>query len=327
MSLGILIGTERGLYRLLPGEPVRCLIADIEVATIDAHDGAALVAAAGRGVWLHEGDDPEDWRQIWEGDARSARIDADGSLYVGAAPPGLLRSEDGGATWEASTSLESVVRYQRTRTSNTSSAVANWALTAIAFPTDGVLAGVSGAGLWLSADRGRSWMPRSEGIDPTVTSLYEHPEHRDRIYATTRSGLYRSSDGGYTWLQSLTGLDRSAAMSLSVLSGAAGGPSSTGWPRADALVLSAARKASGERGALFRSIDGGMRWTRLLVGDEDEWPVAPTVTRLGGSLDTTFVLAGGRIWASHNRGADWRPLTDGADAARLPPTRVLAVAL
>ena len=315
MSLGILIGTERGLYRLLPGEPVRCLIPDIEVANIDAHDGAALVAA-GRGVWLHEGDDPEDWRQIWEGDARSARIDADGSLYVGTAPPGLLHSEDDGATWEASTSLESVVRYQRTRSSNTSSAMANWALTAIAFPTDGVLVGVSGAGLWLSTDGGRSWMPRSEGIDPSVTSLYEHPEHRDRIYATTRSGLYRSGDGGYTWLQSLTGLDRSAAMSLSVLSGAP-----------DALVLSAARKASGERGALFRSIDGGVRWTRLLVGEEDEWPVAPTVTRLGGSLDTTFVLASDRIWASHNRGADWRPLTDGAEAARLPPTRVLAVSL
>ncbi|MDA1061667.1 MAG: hypothetical protein O2895_01960, partial [Chloroflexi bacterium] len=277
MSLGILIGTASGLYRFFPGEPLRCLIPEIAVASLDVQDGVALVAAAGRGVWLHEGDaDPEQWRQIWEGDARQARIGPGGAYYLGTAPAGLLRSEDGGATWEPSSSFESVVRYQRTRTSSTgtpgrtggprggssaTSQTASWALTAIAFLTDGVLVAVSGAGLWMSTDRGRSWMPRSEGIDPAVSGLYEHPERRDRVYATARSGLFRSDDGGYSWLQSLTGLDRSTAVSLSVLPGAP-----------DALVLSAARSASGERGALFRSIDGGVRWTRLLVGDEDEWP-------------------------------------------------------
>ena len=189
-------------------------------------------------------------------------------------------------------------------------------MTVIAFPAGGVLAGVAGAGLWLSTDRGRSWTPRSGGVDPAVTGLYEHPARAERIYATTRSGLYRSDDGGCSQLQSLTGLDRSPAISLAVLPGAP-----------DALVLSAARTAAGGRGALFRSIDGGVRWIRLLLGDEDEWAVAPALARVGGSPDTTFVLAGGRIWASHDRGAGWRPLTDVADSAGLPAARALAVAL
>ena len=239
-------------------------------------------------------------------------IPANSGNSVGAAPPRLLRSEDKGASWEASPTLESVVRYQRNR--STAPGKAEWALTAIAFPPDGALAGVSGAGVWLSMDEGRSWMPRSEGIDPAIAALYEHPEQKDRVYAITRSGLYRSEDGGYTWLQSLTGLDRSLAHSLSVLPGTV-----------DTLVLSAARRRASEAGALFRSTDGGVRWSRLAIGEEDEWPAAPAVTRLGGSLDTTFVLAGGRVWASHDRGLGWRPLTGEDDAARLPPARALAV--
>ena len=316
MSLGILIGTERGLYGLFPGEAAHPLLPDIAIASVDAHDGLAVAAAAGDGVWLHrDGSAPDDWRQIWDGDARSARISPAGDILVGTAPPKLLRSTDGGATWQPSVTLESVVRYQRTRSTTTVSNT-EWALTAIAFPPDGILVGVRGAGVWLSMDEGRSWMPRSEGIDPAVTGLYEHPDHKDRVYATTRSGLFRSEDGGYTWLQSITGLDRSIARSVSVL------PETV-----DTLVMSAARRRPSERGAIFRSIDGGMRWMRIIVGDEDEWPQAPVVTRLAGSLDTTFALAGGRLWASHNRGIDWRPLTSDADTANLPPASSLAVSL
>ena len=314
MSLGILIGTERGLYGFFPGERPHPLLPDIPVTGVDAHEGVAVIASPGNGVWLHDGGPPSDWRQVWEGDARSARITPEGDLMVGTAPPKLLRSRDGGETWEPSTTLESVVRYKRTRSTVVVSN-AEWALTSIAFPPDGILVGVHGAGVWLSMDEGRGWMPRSEGIDPAVTGLYEHPEHKDRVYATTRSGLFRSDDGGYTWLQSLTGLDRSIAQSVSVM------PESV-----DTLIMSAARRRSGQ-GALFRSIDGGVRWMRIPVGDEDEWPVAPIVTRMAGSLDTTFVLAGERLWASHNRGISWLPLTGDGDTDSLPPASSLAVSL
>ena len=314
MTLGILIGTERGLYSLLPGEPARPLLRDVEVASVDAAEGRAVLAAPGSGVWLHDGGDPDQWRRIWEGDARCARLAADGSIYAGAAPTALVHSSDGGENWTPSTSLENVIRYHRSRL--TSSSSASWALTSIAFPGESLLVAIDGGGVWMSGDEGKSWQPRSEGLDPAVGHVFEHPERHDRLFATTRSGLYRSDDGGFSWLQSISGLDRSVAMGLAVLAGAP-----------DALVLSASRRPNGERGALFRSIDGGVRWIRFMLGDDDEWPRSPVVTRLPGSIDTSFVFAGGRVWASHDRGGDWRALTGPEDAARIPPATAIAVAL
>ncbi len=312
--LGVLIGTERGLWQLLPGEPLRCVLPDLAVTRIEVRDAVALAAAPGHGVWQHDGGPATTWRQVWEGDPRCVRIRPEGVRYIGAAPAALLRAEPGEEQWTASQSLDSVVRYQRTRSRGP--AGSGWDLSAIAFPGSALLVAVGGAGAWLSNDEGRSWMPRSEGIDPSVTGLQEHPERSDRVYATTGGGLFRSEDGGFSWLQSITGLDRSVAHSVAVLPGAP-----------DALVLGAARRAGGSGGALFRSIDGGVRWIRLILGDEDEWPEAPLVASLPGSRDTVFALAAGVVWASHDRGGDWRPLTDASARPTLPRPHCLAVAL
>ena len=290
------------------------MLPDLEVTALDHRGDTTLAAVPGQGVWRHGGGPPHEWRQVWEGDPRCVRVGPNGTLHVGSAPVALLRSRDDGASWQPSQTLQSVIRYQRTRSSTTGAR--RWALDALALPADALLVGIGGAGVWLSNDDGRNWMPRSEGIDLAFTALWEHPERRDRVYAVTASGLYRSDDGGFSWLQSLTGLDRSAAAGVAVLPGAP-----------DALVLSAARRPSGEHGALFRSIDGGVRWTRLSLGEDDGWERAPLVTPLAGSPDTVFALAAGAVWASHDRGADWRRLTDPGDAARLPPARCLAVAL
>lgn len=322
--LGVLLGTDGGLYQLLPGEPLRCVLPELGVTALDVRGGAVLAAAAGRGVWQHGGGGAADWRQVWEGDARAARTAPDGARYVGAAPAALLRAPPDADEWEPSPSLDSVVRYQRGR-SRSAGGAADWALSAVGFPRGALLAAVGGAGVWLSNDGGRSWLPRSEGIDSGVAGLREHPERGDRVYAVTAGGLFRSEDGGFSWLQSLSGLDRSVAHSAAVLPGAP-----------DALVLAAARRrygAAGEAarrgrgGALFRSIDGGVRWTRLALGEDDEWPEPPLVAALPGSRDTLFAAAGQRVWASHDRGGDWRPLTDPAEGAAIPPVRALAVAL
>ena len=330
--LGVLLGTDGGLYQLLPGEPLRCVLPDVGVTALDVRGGAVLAAAAGRGVWQHGGGGAADWRQVWEGDARAARTAPDGARYVGAAPAALLRAPPDADEWTPSPSLGSVVRYQRGRSrpgpgpsGRAAGRAADPALSAVAFPRGALLAAVDGAGVWLSGDGGRSWLPRSEGVDARVAALREHPEHGDRVYAVTAGGLFRSEDGGFSWLQSLSGLDRSAAHSAAVLPGAP-----------DALVLAAARRvpaAAGEAarggrgGALFRSLDGGLRWTRLALGADDEWPDPPLVAALPGSRDTVFAAAGRRVWASHDRGGEWRPLTDPADAAALPPVRALAAAL
>jgi hypothetical protein len=315
VPLGVLLGTQHGLYQLLPGEPLRCVLPDLEVSALTVGQGMVLAVVPDQGIWQHDGGLPTEWRQVWEGEPRSVRISQDGTRYIGTTKPtSLLHASATENVWEPSQTLESVVRYQRTRSN--SSDVSRWALQAIAFPSGSLLVAVDGAGIWLSNDEGRSWMPRSEGIDPAITSLWEHPERSDRIYATTASGLFRSEDGGFSWLRSITGLDRAVAHSVAILPGAP-----------DALILSTARRTNGESGALFRSIDGGVRWVRLLLGNADEWPHAPLVAALPASRDTVFAVADRRVWASHDRGGDWRALTDLADSNALTSVQSLAIAL
>jgi hypothetical protein len=131
------------------------------------------------------------------------------------------------------------------------------------------------------------------------------------MFATADSGVYRSDDAGFSWLQSLGGLDRSWGNSLAVVPGAP-----------DRLVLSVARHAEAREGALFRSANGGVTWSRVMLGGESEWPLAPVVTRMWDSEDTLFAAAGEQVWGSHDGGAAWIAL-----AAGLPVSHAIAAAL
>ena len=131
-----------------------------------------------------------------------------------------------------------------------------------------------------------------------------HPERPDRVFASTASGFFRSDDAGRTWVQSISGLDRGRASSLVVMPGSS-----------DALVLACARREPDLDGALFRSANGGVSWTRLMLENEDEWERAPLVARLWESEDTLFAVAGEKIWGSHDGGRSWVELADGISAA------------
>jgi len=75
-------------------------------------------------------------------------------------------------------------------------------------------------------------------------------------------------------------------------------------------------------GALFRSANGGVTWTRLMMESEDEWEHAPLVARLWDSEDTLFAVAGDKVWGSHDGGRSWVTLADG-----IPQALALAPAL
>ena len=56
------------------------------------------------------------------------------------------------------------------------------------------MAGICGAGAWGSRDAGQVWMRRSDGLDPMVRRMWDHPERGDRLYAVADSGYYRTDD-------------------------------------------------------------------------------------------------------------------------------------
>ena len=214
---------------------------------------------------------------------------------------GVAVSEDGGESWLRRPGLGAALRHAPTllRPSGLPLTV-----TGLCFAGDGWLAGVDGAGAWLSHDGGRSWLRSAEGLPAEVRGVWEHPEQPESAYAATRAGFFRSQDGGASWVQSLGGLDRTLIGDAAVLPGVS-----------DVILLAAARRSrpsgGGAEAALFRSADGGIAWRRVTLGGVDSWPAPPAMCRLHGVSDTAFVAAGGRLWASHDRGGHWRVLADG----------------
>lgn len=296
-TLALLIGASDGLWILLPGEEPRRILDCAPVVDIEVRGDQAAIAAEGEGVWVrHKGK----WQLTCAGDARRIRMTEDGTMLAGTSPAAVYASGDG-ESWEEWGNLQNLLRYhaQRLQATTTARDVGG-----IAFSAGTVIA-VTGIGTFQTLDGGRSWALHADGLDRHVHGLWEHPERSDRLYATSRSGFYRSEDGGYTWVQSLHGLDRSWGCDVAVLPGAP-----------DTLLLSAARRPGAEDGALFRSVDGGISWSRRMLEDEDEWPQAPLVCSLTSPIDAFFVLAGGRIWGSHDRGEQWLPIAEGLPRAR-----------
>ena len=321
--IGIVLATDDGIVHVLPGADAELALPGVRATSLDHRDGVAAAAAPDSGVWMNDGGG---WRQTWEGEARIVRLAADGVCYAAESPPRLHRSRDGGETWDELVNVPSIVRAHAQRRPGVPRGEV--AVVGIAFPQGQLLLGIRGMGTWLSRDGGHSWMrgdqielsARSEPLQAValgeqLNGIWDHLERNDRLYAASRSGFFRSDDGGFTWQRTQQGLDRYHANGVAVLPGTP-----------DTLVLSiAARAADAEGGpeaALFRSVNGGLLWDRVTLDGEDEWARPPLVSAVVGGMDMLFAHAGGRIWATHDRGARWLPIADA-----LPPAAAMVAAL
>lgn len=294
--LGILLGTPNGLIELIPGDTPNTRIRGV-IDAIDYRNGIGLAAGPEVGAWAHLG---KAWTRLEvdmaglpEGSkVRSVRIARDGAFYLGLEPAALLVSRDRGESWTSLEGVRALLKHERAL--KTPAGASAPYVSGIVYPDEGVVAGICGAGAWGSRDDGTTWMRRSDGLDPLVRRMWDHPERGDRLYAVTDSGFYRTDDGGFSWVQSLRGLDRSHAIDVAVIPGTP-----------DHLILSVARKSTGEEGALFRSINAGLSWERMALGTRDEFARAPLITRVWDSEDTLFALADRTAWGSHDGGASW----------------------
>ena len=180
--------------------------------------------------------------------------------------------------------------------------------------------GTAEAGLWRSADGGRSWEPVGEGIaygkvTAVAVSAAEGTDGRGVVYAGTEpSTLFRSEDGGDSWRE-LEAMRRL--------------PSSSEWnfppePTTDHVRwISPDPGAPGglfvciEAGALVRSYDGGDTWEdRVDDGPIDTHTLAvreDAPGRLYSAAGDGF-LSEGRGYAESPDGGDtWERFSDGLD--------------
>jgi len=152
----------------------------------------------------------DDFAQIW------SLCFAHGTLYAGTKPAGLLKSRDGGATWER---VDSLTRHPSAESWDPGAAglVLH---TIVPHPDDPerLWIGISAAGVFATEDGGASWERRNRLSNAEACANHAHPAgprdgetglcvHNmmrapgggDLLYQQNHHGVWRSHDGGRSW--------------------------------------------------------------------------------------------------------------------------------
>ncbi|HUH06211.1 MAG TPA: hypothetical protein VML96_00255 [Egibacteraceae bacterium] len=204
-------------------------------------DGAHLFRAEGQQIQritaFDEVEGRDAWYTPWRGPpaVRSLAEAPDGALLANVHVGGILRSSDGGQSWEPTIDIDRDVHQ-----------------VAVA-PAGDVLAACGVGGLGISDDAGRSWTFQAEGLDG---------EYCRAVAVTDRAILVTASAGpfaqdGALYRRALDGgpLERVRRD----LPERAGGNIDTGWLAAAGADAAVALPD----GSVFGSEDGGDSWSRL----------------------------------------------------------------
>lgn len=157
-------------------------------------------------------DGPWSSRCVWQGDAKSCSavdLDQGGTrLLVGTEPADVYVSDDGGGTWSCSDSFKGAPTRPKWYFPPPPHLPHTLSLDLALDPKTNnrlLVAGVEVGGCLVSADLGRTWQERSEGLCIDVHSIRVDPLAPSRMFAVTGGspdipgGLYRSDDAGQSW--------------------------------------------------------------------------------------------------------------------------------
>jgi photosystem II stability/assembly factor-like uncharacterized protein len=125
-----------------------------------------------------------------------------------------------------------------------------------------------------------------------------------RGYAVGAYGYFLATqDGGASWRDNSAAIANPDGLHLNAI---------RGLPGTGTVFI------AGERGTLFRSQDGGLRWNALASPFDGSFfgiaPLAPDLVLITGLQ--------GRVFASNNQGASWRPLQSGVTSGLNAATRL-----
>ena len=248
-----------------------------------------------------------------------------GVWWAGTSPPGLFRSEDGGATWTGNESFNEglVPSLKEVIGPVPGGPIAHSILIDPRDPKRMFL-GISTGGIFTSEDGGASWKPLNNGVaadfiptpDPEVGHdphcIVMHPEKPDRLYHQNHCGIYRLDRPATRWER--------IGKNMPKLIGDIGFPivvhprnPDTAWvfPMDGTTVWP--RTSIDGKPAAYRTRDAGLTWQRQDAGlpREHGWF---TVLRQGMTADAGdplglyFGTTGGSIWMSGDEGESWRPI-------------------
>lgn len=253
---------------------------------------------------------------------------------------GMLKSTDGGASWNLITGPISTrppnqpafinASFNRIAIDPVTPSIV-FATTTVGIPNSaassvGELPPLGQRGVWRSADSGQTWTnvdPPGTGGNFSATDVLIDPANHNRIFAVMRGvGLYRSTNGGLagSWTKLTSGIPPEAQWLRGML--AVGPPLA---PSTESTVYLALATPSSDLQGIYRSTDGGNNWTALVrpqVRGQANYnlglavdPTDANVLYYGTSANESN--NGGTLWRSLNGGQSWSDLSRGSGTGGL----------
>jgi hypothetical protein len=269
-----------------------------------------------------------EWKldRIWALEA--AGPDEPGTLWCGTLPGGLFRSDDFGATWR----INEPLWYEPRRKQWMGGGADLPGLHSILVdPRDSkrITCGVSCGGVWVTADGGKSWDCRAEGI----WAEYAPPEHKhnpviqdvhrlarcqavpDTLWAQHHNGIFRSTNAAELWTD-ISHLKDISPTSFGFAVAAHPTDPLTAWFVPG--VKDEHRLPPDGKVCVARTRDGGESYELLRTGLPQEHAYDITF-RHGMDVDASgnrlaFGSTTGSLWVSEDQGDTWLTVSE-----HLPP--------
>lgn len=310
---------------------------DVSHATLDHRNGRTIWAAAsGNGsTAVYRSDDRgETWRvsggawdveQIWH--VEPGHASQPWRVYAGVKPAALYRSDDGGESWQELPALSN--HPSHTEWWGGGAGLILHTIVPDEQDPDDLYVGMSVAGVFHTADGGKSWAPRNEGVFSFATvaepdappaqfpevhrcvhKMVRHPQDSNVLYQQNHMGVYRSDDRGHNWVDIGAGLPSIFGFAICITRD--GGVYVV--PQDENTV-----RFSGQL-TVYRTRDGGLSWDALTAG----LPQIENLTlyREGMATDGCtpggiyFGTSEGDLFHSRDGGDQWQLLASGLPGVR-----------
>jgi photosystem II stability/assembly factor-like uncharacterized protein len=262
------------------------------------------------------------WRSI--GPYRGGRVTAVAGVarqplvyYMGATGGGVWKTEDAGGAW--------------TNVSDTFFKTGSVGAIAVADSNPNIVyVGMgeaclrgnlsSGDGMYKSTDAGKTWTHIGLSDSSQIGRVRIHPTNPDIVYvaavghpygANAERGVFRSKDGGRNWEEVLFLNDKTGAADIALDPSDPQVVYATLW---QVLRTPWGITSTGPGGGLYKSVDGGDRWTKLTSGlpSSDLGKIGVTISPANPQRVWATVEADskGGVYRSDDGGKTWQLLND-----------------
>jgi photosystem II stability/assembly factor-like uncharacterized protein len=240
-------------------------------------------------------------------------------VYVGFASGGIWKTTNAGTTWEPVFDNEAVSTIGALALAPSDPSIV-WAGTG---EVNNRQSSSWGNGIYKSLDAGRTWKNMGLAETHNIGGIAVHPVNPDVVYAAApgrlwgpnkERGVYKTTDGGKTWKLVLFVNEDTGVVDLAM------DPQSP-----DTLYAAAYQRrrsvfgfnGSGPGSAVYKTIDGGATWTKLVKGLPYENESPSETGRIGLAVyrrNTNIVYAcvehaKGGIFRSEDKGETWTKMS------------------